>query len=117
MLTFELSKTTPKLIHNRFSVLQTPKHYYILIYIVLFINSAFLYAQDLPTKSEVNIPAATEVTGDTTEVRLRPVISERSEVVADTIKNDSIKEKPEFLTDIVDYYGEDYIFNDYYTLL
>nr|WP_245946345.1 putative LPS assembly protein LptD [Marinirhabdus gelatinilytica] len=93
---------------------------YILIYIVLFINSAFLYAQDLPNKNEVNIPSSTETEAeentetkqDTTTVNLQPTITERLEIVNDTVKNDSIQKKPEFLTGVVDYYGEDYIFMD-----
>ncbi len=112
MLTFEHSKTTPKLIHNRFPVLHTTRRFHILIYIVLFINSAFLYAQDIPPKKEVNLPENTEVEGDTTTVNLQPIITERSEVVADTVKNDTLQKKPELLTDVVDYYGEDYIFMD-----
>ncbi|QIE58358.1 LPS-assembly protein LptD [Rasiella rasia] len=112
MLTFELSKTAPKLLNNRFSVLHTPRHYYILIYIVLFINSAFLYAQDLPNKNDVNIPVNTEVEGDTTTVNLTPVLTERVTIATDTVKNDSIKKKQEFLTGVVDYYGEDYVFMD-----
>ena len=80
MLTFEHSKTTPKLIHNRFPVLHTTRRFHILIYIVLFINSAFLYAQDIPPNKEVNLPENTEVEGDTTTVNLQPIITERSEI-------------------------------------
>jgi lipopolysaccharide assembly outer membrane protein LptD (OstA) len=93
-------------------VLHKQQRSYLLIYIVLFINSAFVYGQDLPTKNEVNIPSATEKEADTTTVNLKPIASERLEILNDTIKNDSIKEKSEFLTGIVDYYGEDYIFMD-----
>ncbi len=93
-------------------MLQNQRRSYLLIYIVLFINSAFVYAQDLPPKNEVNIPSNTEKEVDTTTVNLKPIITERQEIANDTVKNDSIKEKSEFLTGVVDYYGEDYIFMD-----
>lgn len=85
---------------------------YLLIYIVLFINSALVYAQDLPEKNEVNIPSAAETEVDTTTVNLNPIVTERLEIANDTVKNDSIKKKEDFLTGVVDYYGEDYIFMD-----
>ncbi len=85
---------------------------YILIYILLFINSAFVYAQDLPGKNEVNIPSTTETEADTTTVNVKPIITERLEIANDTVKNDSIKKKEDFLTGVVDYYGDDYIFMD-----
>ena len=94
-------------------MLHKQRRYYILIYIVLFTNSALLYSQDLPDKKEVNIPSETEVEGDTISIITQPTVTERLEIASDTVKNDTIKQKPEFLTDVVDYYGEDYIYNDY----
>lgn len=67
-----------------------------------------LYSQDIPPKNEVDIPSKTNT--DTLTVPLRPIISEKNETVLDTVKTDTIKQKPEFLTDVVTYFGEDYVY-------
>ncbi len=69
-----------------------------------------MYSQDIPPKNEVDIPSKAEA--DTLTVSLRPVISEKSETIIDTVKTDTIRKKPEFLTDVVTYFGEDYVYID-----
>jgi hypothetical protein len=66
-----------------------------------------LHAQDIPPKNEANIPKTTKE--DTLSVNLKPIVDEINEQAQDTVKTDSIKPPKETLTDIVDYYGEDYV--------
>jgi lipopolysaccharide assembly outer membrane protein LptD (OstA) len=61
----------------------------------LLLGSAMLYSQDIPPKNKVTIP-----------------VEELIEVKVDSIKTDSIKPKKELLTDLVNYYGEDYVYMD-----
>ena len=67
-----------------------------------------MHAQDIPLKNEANIPKTTK--DDTLSVNLKPVIDEINEKAQDTVKPDSIKPPKETLTDVVEYYGEDYVF-------
>lgn len=69
-------------------------------------------AQDPPVRGTVNIPAkqdSTEVRSDSLDVQqiaLNPIAS-------DTTRTDTIKPpKQEMLTDVVEYYGEEYVFID-----
>ncbi len=67
-----------------------------------------MYAQDIPPKNEANIPRTTKE--DTISVNLKPVFEEINEQPQDTVKTDSIKPPKETLTDVVDYFGEDYVY-------
>ncbi len=66
-----------------------------------------MYAQDPPTKNKVDFPTTQKV--DTLEVNIKEQLEETSEIAQDTVKTDSIKTEKEFLTDVVQYYGEDYV--------
>jgi len=92
--------------------LQTFRHSYLFITIWLLISGSLAYAQDIPPKNEVDLPAKDTLT--TKVVDFGDIISEEplGEAVLDTVKNDTIKIAPEVLTDIVDYYGEDYVYID-----
>jgi lipopolysaccharide assembly outer membrane protein LptD (OstA) len=67
-------------------------------------------AQDIPPKNDVVIEA--EKDADTTTVSLSRFQPPINEVVQDTVKVDTIIPEPEILQDIVDYYGEDYVYID-----
>lgn len=102
-----VSNTEPNLQNNSIRALQTNRHYLTIFLTFLLLCSAVLHAQDLPPKQEANIPKTTKE--DTVSVNLKPIIDEINEQVQDTVKTDSIKPPKEILTDIVDYYGEDYV--------
>ena len=87
--------------------MQTNRHYLTIFLTFLLFCSAVLHAQDIPPKNETNLPKT--VQEDTLTVNLKPVIDEVNEKAEDTVKTDSIKPEKEILTDVVDYYGEDYV--------
>ena len=68
-----------------------------------------IYSQDLPTKNETIIPLKK---GDTIATRDVLVTPELNQIELDTVKIDSVKSKDEFLTGIIDYYGDDYVYLD-----
>jgi len=103
-----VSNTEPKLQNNSIVALQTNRHYLTIFLTFLLLCSVVMHAQDIPPKSEANIPKTTK--DDTLSVNLRPVIDEINEQDQDTVKTDSIKPPKETLTDVVEYYGEDYVF-------
>ena len=102
-----VSNTEPNLQNNSISALQTNRHYLTIFLTFLLLCSAVLHAQDIPPKNEANIPKTTKE--DTVSVNLKPIVAEINEKAKDTVKTDSIKPPKETLTDIVDYYGEDYV--------
>ncbi|MBK5212491.1 MAG: LPS-assembly protein LptD [Flavobacteriaceae bacterium] len=102
-----VSNTEPNLQNNSISALQTNRHYLTIFLTFLLLCSAILHAQDIPPKNEANIPKTNNE--DTVSVNLKPIIAEINEKAKDTVKTDSIKPPKETLTDIVDYYGEDYV--------
>lgn len=87
--------------------MQTNRHYLTIFLTFLLLCSALLHAQDIPPKNETNLPKTTQ--DDTLTVNLKPVIDEVNEKAQDTVKTDTIKPEKETLTDVVDYYGEDYV--------
>ncbi|WP_062621421.1 putative LPS assembly protein LptD [Aequorivita aquimaris] len=87
--------------------MQTNRHYLTIFLTFLLLCSALLHAQDIPPKNETNLPKTTQ--DDTLTVILKPVIDEVNEKAQDTVKTDTIKPEKETLTDVVDYYGEDYV--------
>jgi len=90
--------------------LQTLKQYFFFLILGLLSCGGSLRAQDLPAINEVDIPAETEQ--DSVTLNPKDIIDERNEILADSVKTDTIKAAPEFLTDVVDYYGEDYVYID-----
>ena len=87
-----------------------PAQFYILLLIFLITGSGLSFGQDIPPKNEVVIESTKEA--DTTTVSITHPITPLNEVVQDTIKPDTVQPKPEMLDDIVDYYGEDYVYID-----
>ncbi|MEH6763030.1 MAG: putative LPS assembly protein LptD [Aequorivita antarctica] len=102
-----VSNTEPNLQNNSIRALQTNRHYLTIFLTFLLLCSAVLHAQDIPPKNEANIPKTTKE--DTISVNLKPIVDEINEQAQDTVKTDSIKPPKETLTDVVDYYGEDYV--------
>lgn len=102
-----VSNTEPNLQNNSIVALQTNRHYLTIFLTFLLLCSAVLHAQDIPSKNEANIPKTTK--DDTLSVNLKPVIDEINEQKLDTVKTDSVKPPKETLTNVVDYYGEDYV--------
>ncbi|MCG2419103.1 LPS-assembly protein LptD [Aequorivita sp. F47161] len=102
-----VSNIEPNLQNNSISALQTNGHYLTIFLTILLLCSHVLRAQDLPQKNEAELPKTTQ--NDTLSVNLKPVVTELNEQTQDTVKTDSIKPAKEILTDVVDYYGEDYV--------
>ncbi len=117
MLNFELvnhkgrlSKTKPKLQNNSIVALQTYKQYLLVSISFLLLCGTAIYSQDIQPKSEVNIPA--KENQDTLAINVNNIISEINESIIDTVKTDSSIPQKEVLTDVVDYYGKDYVYMD-----
>jgi len=108
MLNFGVSKTKPNLQNNSIVALQTQRQYLLVSIFFLLLCGSVMHSQDIPPKDQVNIPSKSEE--DTLTVNAKPVINEINETIADTVKIDSIKLKPEALTDVLEYYGEDYVY-------
>ena len=102
-----VSNTEPKLQNNSIRILRTNRHYLTIFLTFLLLCSAVLHAQDIPVKSETNIPKTNGK--DTLTVNLNPILEPQNEKLQDTLKTDSLKPAKETLTDVVDYYGEDYV--------
>ena len=98
--------------------MQTRQQYLSVFFLILLLCGTTSYSQDIPPKSEVNIPSETpdetvsEPVSDTISASSKPLVSELNEALIDTVKVDSIVPEKEMLTDIVSYYGEDYVYID-----
>ncbi len=90
--------------------MQTKWHPLSLFLLLLLHCSVAVVAQDIPPKNDVVITS--KRTGDTTNVSISPVLTEINEAVIDTVKTDTIRPKKEMLDNVVDYYGEDYVYID-----
>lgn len=89
------------------------KHFLICsLTLVLFFCSTLSYSQDPVNQGSINIPAKED------SLTVKPIDTLTvnpltfTEVVTDTIKTDSLQPKEEFLKDVVEYYGEDYVYLD-----
>ena len=78
--------------------------------ILVFFGIGYLNAQDIPPKNDVVIEAKQDA--DTTTVSISPFQPPINEAVQDTVKVDTVIPEPEMLQDVVDYYGEDYVYID-----
>ena len=89
------------------------KHFifYTTLLLLLFCSTS-LYSQDPVDKGSVVIPAKEDTLSVTPKDTLTINPITYNEVVVDTVKVDSIAPKDEILKDIVDYYGEDYVYMD-----
>jgi len=90
--------------------LQTQRYYFSVFLFILLLCGNVSYSQDIPNKNEVDIPSTTET--DSVTVPIKTIISEINEPLIDTVKTDTIKQKPELLTGVVTYFGEDYVYID-----
>ena len=88
--------------------MQTHRQYLLVIFFFLLLGSTAMQSQDIPPKNEVEIQSTDNT--DTLTVSVKPIIDEINEVVVDSVKTDSVQPKKETLTDVVDYYGKDYVF-------
>ena len=87
--------------------MQTQWQHLIVWLFFLLLSSVAMHSQDIPPKGNLEIPA--EPDRDTISLSVKPIVTE---TVRDTVKTDTIKAEKEFLTDVVDYYGEDYVYID-----
>ncbi|WP_026449907.1 putative LPS assembly protein LptD [Aequorivita capsosiphonis] len=102
-----VSNTEPNLQNNSIRALQTNRHYLTIFLTSLLFCCTVLHAQDIPPKNEANIPITAKE--DTLSVNLNRIAEAINEKAQDTVKTDTVKPPKETLTDIVDYYGEDYV--------
>ncbi|WP_271393086.1 putative LPS assembly protein LptD [Aequorivita sinensis] len=103
-----VSNTEPKLQNNSISALQTNSQYLTIFLTFLLFSSSILHAQDIPSNKSAKLPNSN--IQDTLSVNLKPIVEEKNEQAQDTVKTDTLKPPKETLTDIVDYFGEDYVF-------
>jgi lipopolysaccharide assembly outer membrane protein LptD (OstA) len=86
--------------------LQTNKLHLVLLLLFLFLSYCNSQAQDTGITPSTPIPATND-----TLVSPQPLINgEITEIVSDTILLDTVRPQPQMLADVVDYFGEDYVF-------
>ncbi|MDC8004173.1 putative LPS assembly protein LptD [Aureisphaera galaxeae] len=88
------------------------RHLLLPIYIFLLCCSTALFAQDPPARGGVIIRAKEDTLIQEKRDTLLTQEITLSQVPVDTVKTDTIKPKNELLTDVVEYYGEDYVYVD-----
>src|SRR5690606_9306164 len=71
----------------------------------LFLSWFLSHAQEVGIKPSTPIPAVNGTNSPADSLS----IFETNETQSDTIVQDTIRPQPEILTDVVDYYGEDYV--------
>jgi len=76
-----------------------------LLFFVIF-GVCSTQAQEIGVNPSTPIPAAQ----DTLKVPVTELLDEASEKAADTVRTDTIKAGDEVLKDVMDYYGEDYVY-------
>ena len=107
----DVSNTEPNLQNNRIRALRTTKHYLTIFLTLLLLGNLFLYGQDLPPKEITNIPKTSK--NDTVSLNVKPLVDPLlNERAQDTVKTDTIKLPAETLSDVIEYYGEDYVYLD-----
>lgn len=93
--------------------MQPKRHFTTLPLILLLLCSAVTYAQDPPRKGNVIIAAKADTTLSRTSDTLITQEITFSERLNDTVREDTVLPQQEpLLTDIVEYYGEDYVYVD-----
>ena len=90
------------------------QHYLTILFTVWLCCTTWVSAQEIPNKDTPIIPAVEAPKEEVTDTlfNIKPIVDEINEREADTVKTDTIKPNQELLTDIVDYYGEDYVYID-----
>ena len=98
--------------HIRIRILGLNNYFIYILFLLLIVCKTTLYAQDPPLKESILIPVKEDTlklfTKDTILFET-PIVNEK---IVDTVKVDTIVSPPEMLQDIVDYYGEDYVYMD-----
>ncbi len=117
MLNFDRANSKPKLQNNSAITLGYKQHLLTFFTLLLFGFYSSVNAQEIPPKETPTIPAETEqeenIEGDTIVLPVPSILEEIDERAQDTTKTDTIKPpKDEVLQDIVEYYGEDYVYID-----
>ncbi len=93
--------------------MQEHRHSLTIFLTVLLLCSATMYSQEIPRQDQVNLPAS--ALEDTITISASPIVEgiiaeEINEQAVDTVKVDTILPEKEILTDVVEYYGEDYVY-------
>lgn len=101
----DVSNTEPNLQNNRIRALRTISHYLTILLTLLLLSNHSLYAQDIPSSQKANIPKTTQ--NDTVSLSVNPLLNEKAQ---DTVKTDTVIPPAETLEDIIEYYGEDYVY-------
>lgn len=84
-----------------------------ILFTFLLCCNAILFAQDIPNKDTPSIPAEeNETPRDSVQFTTREILDEINERETDSTDTDTLKVTKEVLTDIVEYYGEDYDYID-----
>lgn len=86
--------------------MQTNKLLLVLLLFFGFLGIQTYQAQEVGVNPLIALPSK----ADTLEVAIKPIVEPTNERVVDTIKTDTIVPPKETLNDVVDYYGEDYVF-------
>lgn len=98
--------------HIRIRILGLNNYFIYILFLLLIVCKTTLYAQDPSLKESILIPVKEDTlklfTKDTILFET-PIVNEK---IVDTVKVDTIVSPPEMLQDIVDYYGEDYVYMD-----
>ena len=98
--------------------MQTLEQYLSVFLFTLLLCSNIAYSQDIPPNTDLNIPAEPLTDAipssvlDTLPGQVNEQLTELNEAVTDSVKTDTIVKEKELLTDIVSYYGEDYVYID-----
>ena len=98
--------------------MQTLEQYLSVFLFTLLLCSNIAYSQDIPPNTDLNIPAEPPTDAipgsvlDTLPGQINEQLTELNEAVIDSVKTDTIVKEKELLTDIVSYYGEDYVYID-----
>lgn len=99
------SKVKPNLQNNRFAALNTIRQLLIILFTFLLSSNQLLHGQDLPVSTTPEFPLEKK----TDSLNIEMV---NSVVLQDTVKTDTIIAPQEPLSDVVSYYGEDYVYLD-----
>ncbi len=86
--------------------MQTNKLHQLLSLCFVVFGVYFSQAQEIGITPSTPIPAVQ----DSIQVPVSELLNEASEKAADTVRTDTIKPKEEVLKDVMDYYGEDYVY-------
>jgi lipopolysaccharide assembly outer membrane protein LptD (OstA) len=90
------------------------QHYLIILFTVLLCYSTFVFAQEIPNKDTPTIPVveAPQEQQKDTLFNIKPILDEINERVSDTTKTDTVAPQKEVFADIVEYFGEQYVYLD-----